>query len=287
MLGVSVSPTPAISEEEQPRFRFGKNWRSFLENLDDERISQAEKSLREMLGTDSLAGKRLLDIGSGSGLFSLAAHRLGAEVVSLDYDHDSVGCTEELKRRFANDQTSWQIIQGSVLDRPWIESLGAFDIVYSWGVLHHTGEMHRAIEIAADSTKPRGQFFLAIYNDQGGASRRWLRIKQTYHRLPGWVRPGLVIAVASWYEAKFALARLARFQNPSPLNDWRAKREDRGMSPWHDWVDWIGGLPFEVAKPEDIIVPLRRKGFVLNALKTVGNGWGCNEYVFERLPPNA
>ncbi|MFG0261647.1 MAG: SAM-dependent methyltransferase, partial [Novipirellula sp. JB048] len=52
------------------------------------------------------------------------------------------------------------------------------------------------------------------------------------------------------------------------------------------WVDWIGGLPFEVAKPEEIITPLRRKGFVLNALKTVGNGWGCNEYVFERLPPS-
>jgi 2-polyprenyl-6-hydroxyphenyl methylase/3-demethylubiquinone-9 3-methyltransferase len=65
-----------------------------------------------------------------------------------------------------------------------------------------------------------------------------------------------------------------------PFADWRAKKFDRGMSAWHDWVDWIGGLPFEVATPEAIIEPLREKGFVLDQLKTVGSGWGCNEFVF-------
>ena len=282
----SVTSTSAAQEHERPRFTFGENWRSFLERLDDKRVTEAEQSLQQMLGNSSLAGKRFLDIGSGSGLFSLAAHNLGADVVSIDYDHDSVGCTQELKRRFAPHASNWQIDQGSVLDQARIESLGTFDIVYSWGVLHHTGEMDRAIEIAANATQPGGQLFLAIYNDQGGASRRWLKIKQTYNRLPKPLRPLWVLAIASWYECKFALARLARLQNPSPLKDWRAKREDRGMSAWHDWVDWVGGLPFEVAKPERIIMPLRQHGFVLNQLKTVGNGWGCNEYVFERLETN-
>ncbi|MEM1069518.1 MAG: class I SAM-dependent methyltransferase [Planctomycetota bacterium] len=231
---------------------------------------------------ESLAGQRFLDLGCGSGLFSLSAHLLGAEVISIDFDEDSVACTEQLRAQFGREDDSWKIQQGSVLDDQMMESLGQADIVYSWGVLHHTGSMYRAIEIASKRTKHGGRFLILIYNDQGRASRRWLKIKQTYQRLPTVLRPMLVLLVASYYECKFALARLARLQNPLPFNDWRAKKQDRGMSAWHDWVDWVGGLPFEVAKPEQVIVPLRRSGFVLENLITVGNGWGCNEYLFSR-----
>jgi 2-polyprenyl-6-hydroxyphenyl methylase/3-demethylubiquinone-9 3-methyltransferase len=269
-----------MSEEE--RFAFGKNWHAFLAGLDEERIDQAVHSLRETLGSESLDGKRFLDLGCGSGLFSLAAHRLGADVVSVDCDAQCVACAQELRGKFASDGAGWRIQQGSVLDKSFMQSLGDADVVYSWGVLHHTGDMDRAIGLAADRTKPGGRLMIAIYNDQGGASRRWLRIKRTYNRLPGILRPLWVVMIAGFYEAKFALARLAKLQNPLPFRQWREKRQDRGMSVWHDWVDWIGGLPFEVAKPERIIVPLRRAGFVLENLKTVGSGWGCNEYVFSR-----
>ncbi|WP_419194549.1 class I SAM-dependent methyltransferase [Novipirellula herctigrandis] len=270
------------SEENEPRFAFGENWRGFLASLDEARIDEAVTSLKNNLQCESLRGKRFLDIGSGSGLFSLAAHRLGAEVTSIDYDADSVWCTGELKRRFGKDGLDWKIHHGSVLDRAWITALGQFEVVYSWGVLHHTGNMTEAIEIAADRTISGGQLFIAIYNDQGSASRRWLKIKQIYNRLPRGLRGGWVTVVAAAYELKFALARLLRGKNPLPFADWKAKRRDRGMSAWHDWVDWVGGLPFEVATAEQIIVPLRKRGFVLDSLKTVGNGWGCNEYVFCR-----
>ncbi|MCG8650135.1 MAG: class I SAM-dependent methyltransferase [Pirellulales bacterium] len=269
---------------EEARFAFGENWKAFLTTLDEERISRAIDSLASILSADSLAGQRFLDIGSGSGLFSLAAHRLGAEVVSLDYDSSSVGCTEELKRRFADDSPDWQIHQGSVLDLRWMETLGSFDVVYSWGVLHHTGEMDRAIEIAAGRTRPGGRLALAIYNDQGGASRRWLKIKQAYNALPVWLRPVWVALVAGVYESRFAAVRLLRMQSPLPFHDWKQKKQDRGMSVWHDWVDWVGGLPFEVAAPEAIILPVQARGFWLENLKTVGPGWGCNEYVFRRRP---
>lgn len=271
-----------LCNSEPDRFAFGENWKAFLETLDDARIDQAVDSLTQMLGMDSLEGTTFLDIGSGSGLFSLAAHRMHAKVRSFDFDDASVGCTSELKSRFADSQLDWQVQQGSVLDESMMNSLGTFDVVYSWGVLHHTGDMNRAIELAADRVDEGGMFFIAIYNDQGGASRRWLKIKQLYNRLPKWLRPLWVVAVAAWYELKFAAARLVRLKNPLPFADWRAKKQDRGMSAWHDWVDWVGGLPFEVATPEQIIVPLRRKGFVLENLKTVGNGWGCNEFVFRR-----
>lgn len=268
---------------DEDRFEFGKNWRAFLAELDDDRIAQAVTSLKSMLGVQSLAGKRFLDLGCGSGLFSLAAHQLGAEVVSIDYDNDSVACCRQLHSQYGQESPDWEIRQGSVLDDALMESLGQADVVYSWGVLHHTGDMSRAIELAAQRTGPGGLLMLAIYNDQGGASRRWLAIKQLYHRLPAPLRPVWVTLIAGIYELKFALARAARFRNPLPFADWRAKRKDRGMSVWYDWVDWIGGLPFEVATPEQIIVPLREQGFVLENLKTVGNGWGCNEFVFKRM----
>ena len=280
----------------ETRFAFGQNWSAFLESFDQERLDQAVASLRDLLQLDRsdrpLSGKRFLDIGSGSGLFSLAAIVLGAKVVSLDIDVDSYECTLSLKKRIQNDianqanssdsEIHWDVHHASILDGDVMRSLGDFNVVYSWGVLHHTGQMKTAIHAAADRVAAGGDFAIAIYNDQGGGSRRWLTIKRGYHWLPKILRPPYVIGVAGFYECKFALARLARGRNPLPFADWRSKKADRGMSVWHDWVDWIGGLPFEVATPEAIIMPLREKRFVLENLRTVGSGWGCNEFVFRK-----
>src|SRR5688572_20283849 len=119
-------------------FEFGANWSNFLEQVDDQRIAAAVRSLATTLAMNTLEGTRFLDVGSGSGLFSLAAYRLGARVVSFDYDAQSVACTVHLKERFAA-AADWQILEGSALDDPFLEGLGGFDIVYAWGVLHHTG----------------------------------------------------------------------------------------------------------------------------------------------------
>lgn len=273
---------PRMSESD--RFAFGENWKSFLETLDEERVGKAIDSLCSMLSSDSLSGKTFLDIGSGSGLFSLAASRLGANVVSIDYDAESVACTAELRRRFDVDPATWKIERGSVLDESLIDSLGQFDVVYSWGVLHHTGDMSRAMNLAGRPVREGGQLFIAIYNDQGAASRRWLRIKQTYNRLPVWLRPAWVTLVAGYYECKFALSRLSRGKNPLPFRDWRAKKADRGMSAWHDWVDWIGGLPFEVSTTKAVIDEYSARGFEIEKLSEIGKGWGCNEFVFRRGP---
>ena len=131
------------------RFAFGENWTRFLQVLNEERIQQAEQSLRTMLGVADLQGNRFLDIGSGSGLFSLAAQRLGATVHSFDYDPQSVACTQELKRRYFPDENSWTVEEASVLDQAYLSRLGQFEVVYSWGVLHHTGALWQALENVA------------------------------------------------------------------------------------------------------------------------------------------
>lgn len=269
------------------RFEFGENWTSYLRNLDEDRIDQACHSLASLLGLDTsskrpLEGRSFLDIGSGSGLFSLAAYRLGAQVVSVDFDPQCVACTMQLRQRDSANESRWGIFQGSVLDQSMMRSLGMFDYVYSWGVLHHTGQMNDAIDAAASRVADNGTLAIAIYNDQGTSSRRWLAIKNFYHRLPSMLRPLWVTLVAAWYETKFALARLSRGKNPLPFADWKQKKIDRGMSVWYDWVDWVGGLPFEVATPDQIIEPLSNSGFKIVTVTTVGKGWGCNEYVFQK-----
>ena len=168
----------AIEIDSGRRFTFGDNWWRFLSVLDENRIGLAEQSLRDALRADNLDEKRFLDIGSGSGLFSLAARRLGATVRSFDYDPQSVACTEELKRRYFRDDPDWTVEHGSVLDEDYMATLGQFDIVYSWGVLHHTGHMYKACSATISAVAKGGQLVLAIYNDQGLPSKYWLYVKR-------------------------------------------------------------------------------------------------------------
>ena len=140
MLRVNVRGETAIE-----RFQFGENWNRFLSLVDEDRIAEAAARLSELLG--NITGKSFLDVGSGSGIHSLAALRLGASsVLSFDYDSKSVACTAELKRRFA-PMANWQVEGGSVLDEQYLRSLGKFDIVYAWGVLHHTGAMWKSFDL--------------------------------------------------------------------------------------------------------------------------------------------
>lgn len=280
-----MTRTETVRED---RFAFGENWCDFAQLVDEARIASAVESLTGSLAVTDLAARSFLDIGCGSGLFSLAAHRLGARVHSFDYDAQSVVAAARLRSRFA-PQSDWTIEEGSILDENYTAALGQFDVVYAWGVLHHTGDLWRALDAAAARVAPGGTLFISVYNDQGAESRRWLRIKRRYNRSGPWLRRLLVArSVMRLYRgrslrslAAAALQLTSAAASPSP----RA----RGMSARHDLLDWVGGYPFEVAKPERVFAVVHRLGFELRHISTCGGGIGCNEYVFERalspVPP--
>jgi 2-polyprenyl-3-methyl-5-hydroxy-6-metoxy-1,4-benzoquinol methylase len=259
-------------------FPFGKNWHKFLSKLNEDKIESAKNSLSSMLGRSDLRGLRFLDAGCGSGLFSLAALRLGAmEVVSFDVDKESVACAQILNDRYG-PFPNWKITLGSVLERDWLLSLGKFHIVYSWGVLHHTGFMWRALKNIILPVDKDGLLYISIYNDQGIISKGWKRVKWLYNAVPVPVK----FTMAAGYYLVILLTKtvqgIVQFRSPS---FWYTYGSDRGMNLWHDTVDWVGGYPFETATPAELIGFFNNHNFsLINMTRKTGSG--CNEFVFQR-----
>lgn len=264
--------TPRKTPEEL-RFAFGANWRRYTKLVDVSRIQAAKNSLTQWYGTD-LQGKSFLDVGCGSGLSSLAARRLGADVRSFDYDQDSVTATTSLKDRYLPGDDAWVIEQGSILDTNYIASLGKFDCVYSWGVLHHTGDLWAALESVSTLVKPGGLLWIAVYDDQGSRSKRWLVVKKLYNRSPG---PGKALIVALSFARLWGPTTIRDLLSGHPFATWHSS--GRGMDPWHDVIDWVGGYPFEVAKVDSLFEFFAERGFELERMRA-----GSNNELLLRAP---
>ena len=270
----------------QAAFAFGRNWQSFLAHaLNAERLDEAKKSLVAFCGAGAIQGKTFLDIGCGSGLFSLAAHALGAKrILSFDVDPQSVACTRLLWER-AGKPVAWEVRDGSILDPSLLSSLGAFDLVYSWGVLHHTGRMWDAIQNAASLVAPGGLLYIAIYNKAEGwrlypdgrlgPSTFWVKEKRIYARLPWIVQNVIDYALIGLY----VVMQTLMLRNP-----FRRMREHvklRGMSFRIDLKDWLGGYPYEYASVEEVTRFLADRGFVRENLLAPG-GLLNNEFLFRK-----
>ena len=260
------------------RFQFGDNWKNYLKTLSNEKINVATKSIQELLAINNLEGKTFLDIGCGSGLMSLAARKLGAKVTSFDYDKNSVECAKYLKQQFFQDDPSWKILEGSVLDANFLRDLGEFDIVYSWGVLHHTGNMWEALGNALiPLSLDFGILAIAIYNDNGIESDIWLQIKSFYNsgNLQSYLVRLLFLPI---FTLRTITSGLIKHKNPFYV--FKNYRNKRGMNVYYDWIDWLGGYPFEVASVEEIFRFYKNKGGVLINLKSTSTN-ANNQFVFK------
>jgi SAM-dependent methyltransferase len=275
LLGLAVEIRTRVSNEmsSEPRFDFGKNWERFVAvRLCQERVRMSKECLLAFLGAPDLKGKIFLDIGCGSGLSSLAAFEAGASrIISFDYDPHSVEATRRV-RAMRNNPENWTVTQGSVLDAGFMESLDKADVVYSWGVLHHTGGMWRALELAAGRMKDEGVMFIALYTTDG-MTEHWKRVKHR-HVHSGQMRRRWI----EWNYAARVLTLALFFQRKMPWTVIREYSSGRGMDFMVDVRDWVGGYPFETATPQEVVRFGREKlGVALSNIKT---GEACTEYLF-------
>ena len=269
-------------------FAFGRNWRSFLKHyLTDERIEEAARSLREFCGPEAINQKSFIDVGCGSGLFSLAAMHLGASrIVSIDVDADSVACCESL-RQTTGAPSNWQVRRGSILDAGDIAAIGSFDMVYAWGVLHHTGNMWQAVTNAASLACPGGYLYIAIYNKEErfrihrdgriGSSRFWKFEKRIYSSLP-WVVQNLID-----YVLMSLLIAIYCVSLRNPVTEIRKHKTLRGMSWRTDIKDWLGGYPYEYATAQEVMDFVSNLGFDIIKVDEKG-GLVNNEFLFRKVP---
>ena len=254
-------------------FRFGENWANFSEIIDDEKISNAKLGLLKLLARSSWADRTFLDIGCGSGIHSLAAARLGVKRVhAVDIDPKSVATTRSTLDRFEVN-IPWVVETRSVFDLTKADP-GTFDIVYSWGVLHHTGDLKTALRHAAGLVAPDGLFVFALYR-RTRFDWFWAREKRWYSR----TSPRKQRAALRVYDMALRIA--------SRLSG-RSGRVGRGMDYWHDLHDWLGGYPYESILSPEVNRQMRELG--LEKVKEISLplgrgilGSGCDEYVYRAV----
>lgn len=258
--------------ESKITFSFGENWLDLAQTFTEKETSSAIEDIVFWLKDFEIKNKTVLDIGCGSGLHSLAFHQLGvSQIHSLDYDPKSVEATQLLCTRVGGP-AHWKIEHGSVLDHKYMSRLGVFDIVYSWGVLHHTGDMWTALANASNAVKPGGLLFISIYK-KGPGFEADLAMKKKYNsetKLGKWLM-----------ERKKILGTMRRrFKNGRNPFKWNEKR-NRGMDTYHDIVDWLGGLPYEVATEDEIVCFYRKHGLILERIKPNPEST-CSIYLFSK-----
>jgi len=262
-------------------FSFGRNWQNFLNSVNPDRINEAKRSLLEFLGGEkAIKGKTFLDIGCGSGLFSLAAYLLGAKkVMSVDVDKYSVGCARLLAAKNGKPD-NWKVVQGSVLDLKFLSTLGKYDVVYSWGVLHHTGKMYQALDNVFSLANKAGVLYIAIYNRYSSflyinSSEFWWKVKRIYNKSGFWAKKIIETLYIAYHVIGLIIFRV------NPVKYIRDYKKSRGMSWKNDVIDWLGGYPYEFATPDEIVNYCGKNGYLCKKM-VFRNGTGCNEYLLVR-----
>lgn len=244
--------------------------------MNDDKIGESKQQIGEWLGRDVVDGAKFVDCGCGSGIASAGAYQLGANVTSFDYDLESKDATEVTKSRIRLRQTNhpdkeWAVYHGDLLDRRFCQKLGTFDIVYCWGVAHHTGDLAGALDNLSQLCGENSLLWIAIYNDQGWKSKVWYRVKFLFNQ--NFFFRLIISSILFWVHLL-----------PLVIYSCVAKRKrPRGMNIFVDWLDWIGGFPFEVMSAKSVCDFFEARGFLLDRIELCGDKPGCNQFLFRKV----
>jgi 2-polyprenyl-6-hydroxyphenyl methylase/3-demethylubiquinone-9 3-methyltransferase len=265
---------------EDQRFEFGRNWHDFIQkNYDNERVEISRRHILAFMDRANLEGLSVLDIGCGSGLHSLAMIEAGADSVhGFDYDYNAVKASEFVQQQ-VGWPANWTVELGSVLDDAYVAQLPMVNFVYSWGVLHHTGDVWHATRNAASRVKPGGLLYIALYSADvqiDPPPEFWLDVKRKY------VASGTITRrmVDWWYVWRFELNRDIR-NIPDFLAKTRDYKKKRGMSKFTDIRDWLGGWPMEFVYDKEAVDFVEKLGFKFEKIAT---GEANTEFLFLREP---
>ena len=262
-------------------FNFGNNWAKYVKKIDDSNLNQAIDDLIRLLGMDDLSGKTVIDIGSGSGLHSAALYSLKPlSLESVDYDLDSVVTTKNLLLSL-NFPASISVRQADILDKNSFPGK-KYDVVYSWGVLHHTGDLDLALKNSASLVENGGILAIAVYR-KTFFCKFWKIEKRIYSKSPILIQNIVFLSYVLSLAIAFPLMNKGKF-----FNYVKNYKVSRGMSFYTDVYDWLGGYPYESISPEELRSRMKALGFQELRSFTHASGLGlfgsgCDEFVFSKL----
>jgi SAM-dependent methyltransferase len=271
------------------RFDFGENWKNYNKKyLTEDKIRQANEAFIKFTEIQTLTELTVVDIGCGSGIHSLNFSRMNPKfLLSFDYDYKSVEATNYLKEVHKNK--NWDVKQGSILDEKFLLRMPQFDLVYAWGVLHHTGNVWLAIKNSCDLVSEGGILYLALYSSDvkmlNRESTYWLKVKKKYNQ-SGFIGKRLIELSFISREKYLSALNFLRVLIKSLVSRQKNKtkffsrqKRYRGMSYLIDVRDWLGGWPMEYVSDDAVIELVSSKNFVLKKIK---KGEACTEFLFKK-----
>ena len=131
--------------------------REFFDEVERQRY-EAEPFIHDFAGFASSHGKTVLEIGVGMGTDHVNFARSGAKLSGIDLTEHGV---DLVRKRLALEGLESDLRVGDAENLPYED--GSFDVVYSWGVLHHTPNSARAITEAVRVLKPGGRLCVMLY----------------------------------------------------------------------------------------------------------------------------